>query len=70
MDPKHYFGCFEAKRTVKGIVKLYLSCPNAERLFEKLRPWLKSIDQPCKPRVFLKKVPYDHVPADQIEVFP
>ncbi len=69
-DPKYYFGCLESKRTVKGVVKLYFSCPNAERLFEKLRPWLQTIEQPSKPKVFLKKVPYDHVPADQIEVFP
>lgn len=65
-----YFGALEGKRTSKGITRLYLSCPNAERLFEKLRPWLQTIEQPSKPRVFLKKVPYDHVPADQIEVFP
>ena len=67
-DPRHYFGCLEARRTTKGITKLYLSCPNAERLFEKLRPWLKTIDRPSKPKIFLKKVPYDHLPANQTEV--
>lgn len=69
-DQNHYFGCLESMRTLKGITKLYLSCPEAERLFEKLRPWLKTINQPTKPRVFLKKVPYDHTPAEQTEVFP
>ncbi|MCY2966215.1 MAG: hypothetical protein NT069_21720 [Planctomycetota bacterium] len=67
---EEYFGSLEGKRTAKGKSKLYLSCPNAQRLFTKLRPWLKSIEWPVPPRVFVREAPYDHAPEPQIEVFP
>jgi hypothetical protein len=64
-----YYGCLEGRRTSEGTIRLYLSCPDADRLFQKLGAWLESLEWSTKPRVFLKRVPYDHTPAEQIEVF-
>lgn len=65
-----YFGSLEGKRTIQCVTSLFLSCPNAENLFEKLRPWLRSIEWPAKPRILLRHVPYDHTPAEQTEATP
>lgn len=65
-----YFGCLEGRRTSKGSIELYISCPDADRLFQKLRVWLRSLGWSHRPRVFLKKVPYDRTPVEQTEVFP
>ena len=38
-----YAGSLEGDEKVEGEVRLFLSCPDADALVEKLRPWLKTI---------------------------
>lgn len=43
MADKDYFGSLEGEDTLKGERRLFLSCPDANLLVDKLRPWLKSL---------------------------
>ena len=43
-DPnKPYFGSLEGHEFIDGQACLFLSCPDADALVEKLRPWLKTL---------------------------
>jgi hypothetical protein len=41
-----YFGSLEGDDKVAGEYRLFLSCPDANQLVEKLRPWLIGLDWP------------------------
>ena len=41
-----YLGSLEGEDVVEGELRLFLSCPNATALIEKLRPWLKTLTWP------------------------
>jgi hypothetical protein len=54
-----YFGSLEGRKTNKGVCRMYLSCPDARRLIQKLKPWFQSIEWSSSPRILLRSVPYD-----------
>ena len=61
-DP--YFGSLEGRKSKKGQTLLFLSCPDTQRLFRKLLPWLKSIEWHVPPKIYLREVPFDDFLCD------
>jgi hypothetical protein len=43
-----YFGSYEGSDTVEGEFRMFLSCPDADALEQKLLPWLEAIDWPTE----------------------
>jgi len=56
-----YFGSLEGKKTSKGVTKIYLSCPNSQKLFQKLADWLNTLEWSPRPKVIVRTFPYDDV---------
>lgn len=63
-----FWGCLEGRRGFKGMVRLYLSCPNAEKLFQKLSHWLKELKWSPRPVAVLRQFPFDDVRTEGREV--
>lgn len=42
-----YFGSYEGRDKVPGELRLFLSCPDVDRLVQKLQPWLEHLDWPA-----------------------
>lgn len=63
-----YFGSLEGKKTSKGITKLYLSCPDSRKLYERLANWLNSLKWSPRPKVIVRTNPYDDVRNEGQEI--
>jgi hypothetical protein len=46
-----FFGCYEGSDKVAGEFRMFLSCPDADRLVEKLHPWLSCLSWASTVRV-------------------
>jgi hypothetical protein len=64
-----YFGCLEGKKTKKGVTTILLSCPDSEKLYDKLFNWLSSLPWTPKPKVVLRKVPFDNFDIEGNEIY-
>jgi hypothetical protein len=53
-----YFGSLEGNEHFEGSFRLFLSCPDADALVEKLRPWLEGILWPGGVHVLKRYGPY------------
>jgi hypothetical protein len=56
-----YFGSLEGDDDVEGETRLFLSCPDANALVEKLRPWLKTLSWAGEVKVLKRYGPYRDV---------
>jgi hypothetical protein len=65
-DP--YYGTYRERADDPGEVRLLLSAPDADRLFEHLEPWLRSRHWPASVRVLLRQGPIHDEDAREREV--